>query len=182
MDGKGKGEIQLKTSSLLLHLLLQTLGRFGIISVPRGLFVYGIAVKNCSSIHCHMAGTRNHVCSCTHWSATGIHDRHVPLHCSFSQEHSRVQPSSQGIRLFFTQLKYEKRFRAFEGFLLTFLFKNGGGKGITEICSCASCSQGRRFSCCLHAGLQLGFTRTHLCQPPALSSCPLPFPAAPAFQ
>lgn len=124
-----------------------------------------------------MAGTRNdcHVCSCSKL----ICHRDPPLAPAFvlfpSQEHSWVQSSSQGTILLFTQLENEKRFRAFEAFLPIFLFKNGGGKGITEICRRVSCSQGPGFSCCLHAGFQLGFTSTrHLCLPCALSSCPLP--------
>lgn len=124
-----------------------------------------------------MVGIRKdgHVCSCSKLICRRDPHWHVPLCCSPSQEHFWVQPGSQAIILLFTQLEYEKRFRPFEGLLPIFLFKNEGGKGITEICSCASCSQGPGFSSCLQAGFQLGFiSRRHLCLPRALSSCPLP--------
>lgn len=108
------------------------------------------------------------------WPSTGIHDWHMLLHCSPSQDHSWVQPSSQGIIILFTQLEYDKSFRALEGFLPIFFFKSGGGKGITEMCSCASCSQGPGFSCHLHAGFQFHKQETYV-------SAPCPFQLPPAF-
>lgn len=145
---------------------------------PEVLFVRGTALKNCSSIHVHVVGTRNHfhVCSC---SKLMCHrDPQLARAFALLPLAGPLLSSAQFLRDSTPlQLKYEKRFRALEGFLPIFLFKNGGGKGSTDICSCASCSQeGPGFSCRLHAGFQLDFTsRRHLCLHRALSSCTLPF-------